>query len=401
MAQNSQNLPDSRKQIELLLEKIATLENMILLGNKVYRSDHTEKLGNPLLQAKITIEQNKVMVGETFSLEMEIANFGSSPAIITGIEELIPCCGMELISHPDARQLDGSYIDLSREQLEASDVKQMRFSIRAIEKGTYILAPRITYMNGRGAQKIINLQPLSMEVEEIILPNRVSTGFKDLDHLLFGGLPDKYSIVISSISCDETKLLINRFLETGIRAGEITFLITLDASRLESLAKEFDNFHLFVCSPPVNTSNILFPNLQNISGIENLTDINIPLISALRKLDPEIQKPRRICIEILSDILLQHQAVRTRKWLITIVAELKSRGFTTLAVINPHMHPAEDTQAVLDLFDGEIDIYENANQKFLRIRKLYDQTYLENELTLRKTSLSNVGLARKLRYQSF
>ena len=81
----------------------------------------------------------------------------------------------------------------------------------------------------------------------------------------------------------------------------------------------------------------------------------------------------RICIEILSDTLLQHRAVQTRKWLIGLTAELKSRGFTTLAIINPHMHPAEEVQAVLDLFDGEIEVYEDQNQKFLRIKKMYEQ----------------------------
>lgn len=65
------------------------------------------------------------------------------------------------------------------------------------------------------------------------------------------------------------------------------------------------------------------------------------------------------------------------------------------------MHSAEEAQAVLDLFDGEIDIYEKNDQKFLRIRKMYDQTYLENELPLRKNSLSKIGITRRLGYQNY
>ena len=61
---------------------------------------------------------------------------------------------------------------------------------------------------------------------------------------------------------------------------------------------------------------------------------------------------------------------------------------------NPHaaiisvliMHPPEETQAVLSLFDGEISIYEKENSKgkgsFLRIRKMMAQKYAKDEVSL-------------------
>jgi hypothetical protein len=49
-------------------------------------------------------------------------------------------------------------------------------------------------------------------------------------------------------------------------------------------------------------------------------------------------------------------------------------------------------QAILSLFDGEIVITEkgtaNGLQQALRIRKLYNQKYLENEIILTKQRLS-------------
>jgi hypothetical protein len=78
--------------------------------------------------------------------------------------------------------------------------------------------------------------------------------------------------------------------------------------------------------------------------------------------------------------------VITRKWLSRLLPDLKSKGFTTLAVINPDMHPTEEVQAILGLFEGEIKISEKETvrgiEKVLRVRKLYNQRYLENELTL-------------------
>ena len=175
----------------------------------------------------------------------------------------------------------------------------------------------------------------------------------------------------------------------------------MEPSRWEKLAEEYSKLTLFICNPQAETTKEALPNIVKMRGVENLTDVNIPLVSALRKISASNGKPRRICIEILSDILLQHRAVQTRRWLIGLTAELKSRGFTTLAVMNPHMHPAEEVQAVLDLFDGEMEVYEKKGLKFLRIKKMYEQDYIRNELPLRRNTLSTTGIARRLRYHNY
>jgi KaiC/GvpD/RAD55 family RecA-like ATPase len=125
-----------------------------------------------------------------------------------------------------------------------------------------------------------------------------------------------------------------------------------------------------------------------LKGVENLTDISIALTSAMRRLDHSLKGPRRICISLVSDVLLQHHAVQTRKWLTALTAELKSNGFTALAVVDPQMHPPEELHAILGLFDGEINIYEKETEtglgRFLKIKRMSDQKYLETELLLRK-----------------
>ncbi len=123
----------------------------------------------------------------------------------------------------------------------------------------------------------------------------------------------------------------------------------------------------------------------------NLTNINIALTNAFGRLDESSGDQRRICIDIISDVLFQHKAVTTKRWLTELVTELKARGFTTLAVMNPLMHPSQDVQAILGLFEGEISIYDKKTrkglQKCLKINRMYNQKYLENELLLRKEKL--------------
>ncbi len=56
------------------------------------------------------------------------------------------------------------------------------------------------------------------------------------------------------------------------------------------------------------------------------------------------------------------------------------------------MHPQEEVQAILGLFDGEIRISERETEKgienILRIRRLYNQEYQKGELKLSREKLA-------------
>jgi KaiC/GvpD/RAD55 family RecA-like ATPase len=131
--------------------------------------------------------------------------------------------------------------------------------------------------------------------------------------------------------------------------------------------------------------------VYKLKGVENLTDIDIALTKFFRTLNPTHGGHRRACIEIISDVLLQHHALATRKWLSGIIPILKSKGFTVLAVINPQMHLQEEVQAITGLFDGEIKITEKetgtGSHKLIRVKNLRNQKYLENEAILVREEL--------------
>lgn len=233
----------------------------------------------------------------------------------------------------------------------------------------------------------------------VVLAGRITMGYGDLNDLLFGGIPKNYSVILTSPSCDEKDLLIRRFLESGIREGQVTFFVTTGMHGVKPLVEHVraqSNFYLFICNPQVDTMVGSLPNVSKLKGVQNLTDITIALTNVFRILDTSPaghKENRRACIEIVSDVLLEHHAVQTRRWLTDLIPELRSKGFTTLAVMNPQMHSPQEVQAILELFDGEISIYEkeikNGPKKFLKIKKMYDQRYLESELPLRKERLKS------------
>jgi len=211
----------------------------------------------------------------------------------------------------------------------------------------------------------------------------VCTGCADLDKLLCGGLRSSSAVVLSSPSCNEKDSLIKSFLKTGAEKGEVTFYLTTSARAAKALAEESrSDFYLFVCNPQADAIAESSPNVFKLKGVESLTEISIALTSAIHKLDASLKSPRRACIEIVSDVLLQHRAVQTRKWLTALTTELTSTGFTVLAVVDPQMHPPDELHAILGLFDGEINIYEKGTEKLLKIKRMSSQEYLEDELLL-------------------
>lgn len=119
---------------------------------------------------------------------------------------------------------------------------------------------------------------------------------------MFGGAPRNYAVILTSPSCDERDMLIKRFLEAGAKEGQITFYVTIDPSKARHLTEEYQlNFNLFVCNPESDSIIKSLPNVSKLKGVENLTDIDIALTTAFRRLSKSPEGNRRACIEIVSD----------------------------------------------------------------------------------------------------
>jgi KaiC/GvpD/RAD55 family RecA-like ATPase len=390
---------------KLVTERLGKLQDSFLLGNRLFKRpksavDETSFLeGNlmPSVQARMIMEKTDYEIGESFQLGVQLQNTGKTPVSIDRIEELIPP-GFDPLATSNPYKFVSTFLDLRGRRLDPYSSESIEITLIPTRKGASLLAPQVIYTNSIGLQMSCAPKPVSISVSETMLPNRVRTGFKDLDDLLFGGLPRYSTVILTSISCDERDLLVKRFLEASAKEGNTTFCAIVDPEGVRSLAEEYkDNFHVLVCSPRIDEGFAKLPNVLKSAGVENLTEVNIAMETLLRGLRKTKQQEGegRACLEILSDVLLEHGAVQTRKWLSGLIPELRSKGFTTLAVVNPHMHTSEQLHAILDLFDGEISIYEKGENdpvKFLRIRKMIRQRYLESELPLRKTRLMTTPL---------
>jgi hypothetical protein len=62
----------------------------------------------------------------------------------------------------------------------------------------------------------------------------------------------------------------------------------------------------------------------------------------------------------------------------------------------PRMHPSEELYSILGLFEGEIDIYEKETEKdvekFLEIKRMSNQEFLEDEMLLTRERVKKQGV---------
>ena len=400
-------------QVQKLLEKVREERELALSLSEVFhaptltsstasfatislseeRAVGLERFEHADIQAKLIQPGTDIRVGEEANLEIQIANVGKEAVLLTKVENIIPV-GFQLVSKPDDCSFEDTHLIIKGKRLDPLQMNEIKFVFKPFKRGAFELRPRIVCVDETGHQLLYEPEPRIFNVLEAVLPGRITTGYEDLDDLLLGGIPENYAVVMTSPSSDEREVLIKRFLKAGTEKGQITFYITVEPGAGRALAEEYQsNFYLFVCNPRADVLIKSLPNVFKLKGIESLTDIDIALTKSFRMLDASRGGPRRACIEIISDVLLQHHAVITRKWLSGLLPDLRSKGFTILAIINPHMHPQEEVQAILGLFEGEIKVSEKETtkgvEKILRIRKLYNQRYLENELTLTRERLES------------
>jgi tetratricopeptide (TPR) repeat protein/KaiC/GvpD/RAD55 family RecA-like ATPase len=344
------------------------------------------------VEADLTIPKDVMTFQESF-MRLDIVNLSRKESTIVSVSGLMPE-SITVTNIPSNLQFRDHSITLNEPRIEAFKTKSLKLKFQTSRSGIILLNPEITSTNEQGQLLSTKLRKTEIsakhaDINKNALPGRVSTGYPDLDNILLGGIPEKYALALTASVSDEREQLIKQFLEAGAKDSGLTYYLTTDTTKAHKFAEEpRTNFYIFVCNPKAEQTAKDLPNVFRLKGVENLTDIDIALLKAFRMLSPKPTGPRRACIELVSDILLQHHAVITRKWLNSLLPDLKSNGFTTIAIIDPQMHPHEEVQAIMGLFDGELKAFEKETEKgvekTLMVKRLRDQRYSENEISLKK-----------------
>jgi circadian clock protein KaiC len=341
-----------------------------------------EKFEHANVRANLITHTKEVKVGESFCLSVEFVNAGKEPALLTRVEDFVPP-DFIVVKAPEIYRLEKSCLNMKGKQIAPLRLVEAKLVLQPSKKGIYQLKPVVHYLDELGQNKSLQLKAVEIKVKEVALADRVPTGTKELDSLLLGGIPKGYSVVLSGSPSDERELIFKNFLEAGAKEDQASFYVTAEAIGMDRLLEK-PSFYLFLCNPKPKITVPDWPNVFKLLGKTDLTNLNIALLKAYRSVEQSSEK--RVCLDIVSDVLLHHGAETTRRWLSELIADMSSKGFTVLAVLDPSMHPSDQANAILNLFDGEISLYQTEDplgcKKSIQVKKLRNQDYIKNPICL-------------------
>ena len=341
-----------------------------------------EQFQHANVQANLIAGMKEVKVGESFCLSVEFVNAGKEPALLTRVEDFVPA-DFIVVKKPEIYRLEDTCLNMKGKQIAPLKLVEVKLVLQPSKKGVYQLKPMVHYLDEVGQNKSLQLKAIEIKVEEVTLADRVLTGTKELDSLLLGGIPNEYAVVLTGPPSDERELIISNFLEAGTKGGQTSFYVTTEAAGFENFLEKA-SFYLFLCNPKSKAKVPDLPNVYKLRGKTDLTNLNIALLKAYRNVGQSSNK--RICLDLVSDVLVDYGVKTTRKWIAELITELGSKGFTTLAVLDSGMHTSEEANAIAYLFDGEISLYQTEDplecKKSLRIKKLRNQEYIKNSICL-------------------
>ena len=224
--------------------------------------------------------------------------------------------------------------------------------------------------------------------QQQILEHVVPTGYKALDDLLYGGLPRGSSIVLTGPPCDEKNLILRRFIETNLRSNRACVLISTTLDRVQDLLPRYERtLSVILCNPQADTIAAAFPNVAKLKTLDSLTQLNLEYENVNARLTNT--QSAVLCLEVLDDVMLAHHGA-TRTWLMSILGRTKTNQITCLGTLNPAMHPAEESQAVLETFDGHLDLYEaevHVRPKIIRVKKMGAGRYSDTEMRVEREKI--------------
>ncbi|GFN39047.1 MAG: hypothetical protein YK1309IOTA_50004 [Marine Group I thaumarchaeote] len=225
-------------------------------------------------------------------------------------------------------------------------------------------------------------------------PTKLSFGVKIIDNTLYGGIPKNSVTVITSPACKEKEIMVSKFVETGLNKDEIVVYVSSNDKILQDKNSiQNQKFYTIICNAKVEvrrTSEVSSKNKIKVGSVEQLNPLSYALQTVLNNISDanDDEKPKRLILDIVSDVLLFNQSLTTRKWLGETITKFNAKNFTVLTTLNPKMHSTEDVQVLLDLFDGQIDLYEKdsetSSKMYMKIKRLKDNKFSDKEITLTK-----------------
>ena len=118
------------------------------------------------VQAALIVSRTDVRIGEDMNVEIELVNAGRASAQLTKLENVIPS-GFEVLSKPAAYRIEDSYIIMKGKRLDPLKTEEIALILKPTVQGTFMLKPRILYLDDEGTYKVREMDGCAVTVKEL------------------------------------------------------------------------------------------------------------------------------------------------------------------------------------------------------------------------------------------
>ena len=110
--------------------------------------------------------KQEIGVGSDFTLELELANVGKTPATLLKLEGVV-VDGIEIDKEKVAHRVEDNYLDMKGKRLDYLKTHEVKIPLKAKRKGVFQLGPRILFVDEKGNYRSFEFEPTSVTVKEL------------------------------------------------------------------------------------------------------------------------------------------------------------------------------------------------------------------------------------------
>lgn len=116
------------------------------------------------IKAKLFFRTKEVNAGEDINLEVELANEGKAPALLTKVEKIIPA-DFELVDKPDYCGFQEAYLNMNGKRVDPLMTEKIRLTLRSFERGRFTIRPRIINEIRKTTRKLLFICTITIMTE--------------------------------------------------------------------------------------------------------------------------------------------------------------------------------------------------------------------------------------------
>ena len=125
-----------------------------------------ERFEHADIQANLILRAKEVTVGEDVSLAIELVNAGKAPALLIKVDEVVPE-GFDIKEVPETYVVEGSFINMKGKRLNPLKTEDVKIIVKPRSKGSFIVKPRVLYIDETGKYKSHEPEPIAITVKEL------------------------------------------------------------------------------------------------------------------------------------------------------------------------------------------------------------------------------------------